>query len=344
MKKFLAVIIVVIVIASANFAAAGGNYHHNDDNQKQSQIQFQQQNQTQNTNVSIGDISATGGTAESSANANATGGTVNIEYKSPTGAPLINPTAPPEVQLYQLSATAIEKGINTTLFYNETCKPVNSKEFPLESREEKIKKIQMVFTPHQDYLKEEKNGKTEIKEARIGLPKEKVKCLGILNVESVSKKNIPLSQIYGEAGNYILSNLKGYEKIYLVDKDSAAAARGVNNSGFGASLAPGQSWLLGQATGAIGGGLSYGNGNAFNATRLGTTFIVLGESPDGIIFKLPEPKPEVKELEKPATVEEKKVTVEVIIIQQPTESIEKKKELKEKKKPTGRHYTIPDWE
>ena len=165
-------------------------------------------------------------------------------------------------------------------------------------------------------MEESKGKKSEVKEVRTELPEEKVKCLGVLNIESVAKKNIPLSQINAEAGNYVILNLGGFEKIYLVDmKNAVAAARGVNNSGFGAFLAPGQSWLLGSATGAIGGGLSYGKGNAFNATRLGTTFIVLGSDSDGMIFKLPEPSKQTKEpekaIEKPLS-EEKRVVIEII--------------------------------
>ncbi len=346
MKKFLTVLTVIIAailfVNNVVFAGGSGGNGHKDEKQKQSQEQSQTQNQFQSQNVNT----TTTANSESSSSSSSSIGDIQVNqtYKQVTGVPLINPSAPPEVQLYELSATAVEKGIDLTLFYNETCKPVNSKEFPLESREEKIKKIQIIFTPHQNYLKEEKGEeKTKaINEVRTELPKEKVKCLGILNIESVAKKNIPLSQIYGEAGNYILSNLKGFERIYLVDaKNAIAAARGVSNSGFGASFAPGQSWLLGQATGVIGGGLSYGSGNASNATRLGTTFIVLGESSDGFEFELPKPKP--AEVKTPEITQSIPPTPQPQPISEPQKEPEKKKE-RPKKDTNGRHYTVPDWE
>lgn len=370
--KTVIVTIVLLMFVSVAFAGGSGGNDHKYGKQEQEQNQNQQQNQMQNTNVSIGDINATGGNADASAKADATGGTatttigdvspnqtVNIENPKPiTGIPLINPPSSPETQLYFLTANAVEKGVDLTLFYNETCKPINSKNLPLKSREEKIKKIQIIFTPHQDYLKEELkgSGKPEVKEVIMELPEEKVKCLGILNVESVAKKhNIPLSQINAESGNYITSNLNGFEKVYLIDmKDAIAASRGVKNAGMGLSFAPGQSWLMGQATGAIGGGLSYGSGNAQGVTQLGTTFIVLGAAPDGMIFKLPEP-PEIKAPEKPiekpaAAVEEKKVIVEVIIKQEPQiqpipvpEKPTPEKKEKPKRKKSGGYY-IPDWE
>ncbi len=347
MKKFLTVLTVIIAMMFVNnvvFAGGSGGNGHKDKEQKQSQKQEQEQSQNQSQNQNVNTTTTVTSDSSSSSSSSVGDIQVNQTYKQVTGVPLINPSAPPEVQLYELSATAVEKGIDLTLLYNETCKPVNSKDFPLESREEKIKKIQMIFTPHQDYLKEEKSGeKTKaINEVKTELPKEKVKCLGILNIESVAKKNVPLSQIYGEAGNYILSNFTGFQRIYLVDtRNVIAANRGVNNSGFGVSFAPGQSWLFGQATGAIGGGLSYGSGNASNATRLGTTFIILGESSDGFEFELPKPKlVEIKAPEEKKIVEEKP-TPQPQPISEPKEP-EKKKEKSEKK--NNRHYTIPDWE
>lgn len=352
--KTVIIVIIFLIFTNVNIAFSGGsgkNGHKYDSKQEQEQNQSQQQNQQQNVNVNTGDVSATGGNAESSSNSNsnasATGGTttVNIESQKPiTGMPLINPPSSPETQLYHLTANAVEKGIDLTLLYNDLCRPRYTKELPIENREEKSKNVQIIFTPHGNYLSAE-DKKKEVKEVRIEAPaeNEKVKCLGVLNAENISKKkNIPLSMIYSETGQYAASKLNGFDTIYLIsNNDAVAASRGVKNSGMGLSFAPGQSWLIGQATGAIGGGLSYGSGNAQGVTQLGATFIVLGAASDGMIFKLP--TPEVKTLEKPieklATIEEKKITVEVIIQQQPP-SVEKKGKLKK----TDRHYTTPNWE
>ena len=210
-------------------------------------------------------------------------------YKQPPGVVTTQAIAP-EVQLYELSKTPVEAGLTGVSRYNYECRPVDTAERPLISREEEDfhGKFYVSFSPHQNYLAIAERIPAKIKEVEIHFPPELVKCLGILFIESNGKGKVTPDQLFSAARNYVREKLIGPYKVYLVPlENSITANRGVVSTNRGFSATGGSTRIIDsllQATLGIGG--TYGSGNAFTGVRIGGTFALVAPSATGIYLNL----------------------------------------------------------
>jgi len=283
----------------------------------------------------VANTAVTGGSSANNGDMTVRTGDTNLTFeaaqppKIPAPAAFVPSVSGSTPQIFgPLNETANEAGLEFTLYYHDVCpsKTVRGLDLTDEVYGGASRKTEIVFSPHLNYVQREKeldrstewNGaeKHRVEEAETlfdARVKGHFKCLGIMTIKADQSKagKVPLSTVISDAKAFPLREMKGYPRIVLLSSTtSIVATKGVDNHGGGLGASAGVSRFFDPVLGTLGGSVGTSSGVTFPETKLGTTFIVAVEDPNGVFIDLtPSPKPlpisEGGQVKTPAVAENK---------------------------------------
>lgn len=227
-------------------------------------------------------------------------------------------------QLFGTPDTTVnEKGINLTLYYSQICPSRAIRGYDQVTRSYKgaSGNTTITFTPHLNYAKAikkpadpwndlpaDKNKEVQEVTSEFGKSGHYI-CLGIVTISAMDKNasDVTLATILSDATLFPIKEMEGFERISLAAPhdpyEVIANTKGVDNNGRGYGVGVGLSKLFSSPVlGTLGGSASSNSGVTYPESKIGATFLVLVEDPNGVFIDFSEKKPVPVAEVKPAPV------------------------------------------